>query len=485
MNEHAAEPGELPHTVYLDHTVRRAITAAGQRTHRYVTLEHLLLALLDDPDAAELLKAVGADATAIRGAVGHVVNNRMAAMVAPDGRQPTLSYRFDLLLQCANQDARRIGRRHIDGALALIAIAKDAESDASGILAANGFSAAAALAVMRRAPDVKRAPQPAPRPAKSAYPAMGSRTPQGQDRNRANGMRPEFSGQAAKLVAGGDSMEDMVLSVRTILEAEELKERERIAAEQRLEPQFKRNGHAPNAGMRAAEAADKLEPRIGPSRFETRAPRDASRANGFSESPAPAFDLEKSQSGEKRPAPGRRGRAGNVALLAKIFETVPRKTRVGVPAKFQISLSREEAGLLFGRASRRAPLRDSGIEPAWRAVSLRVSAPGGAFFVETLTPETQWMGDDPDGDARKTWAWTAFPRRAGTHGLRISMSAQSLTANGPGAVNALADQTIKVRVRGNFRLALGRIERGAYMLLAGSGLTIAAYYLLKIAGKLH
>ena len=61
MNDHSAGHAELPRSAYLDHTLRRAWNAAQQRSHRYVTLEHLLLALLDDPDATELLQAVDAD----------------------------------------------------------------------------------------------------------------------------------------------------------------------------------------------------------------------------------------------------------------------------------------------------------------------------------------------------------------------------------------------------------------------------------------
>ena len=50
---------------------------------------------------------------------------------------------------------------------------------------------------------------------------------------------------------------------------------------------------------------------------------------------------------------------------------------------------------------------------------------------------------------------------------------------------ALPDQTIKVRVGGNFWLALGRFVRAVFLMLAGSGLTITGYYAWKIAVKLH
>ncbi len=109
MNDRSAGHVELPRTAYLDHTLRRARTAAEQRSHRYVTLEHLLLALLDDPDALKLLQGAGADVAVIRSSVADAVNNRMASLVVPDGRPPNFSYKFNSLFVGASEDAARIG----------------------------------------------------------------------------------------------------------------------------------------------------------------------------------------------------------------------------------------------------------------------------------------------------------------------------------------------------------------------------------------
>ena len=492
MNEHIAGPEELPRTAYLDHTLRRARTAAEQRSHRYVTLEHLLLALLDDPDAGRLLQVIGADVAVIHSTVADAVNNRMTSLVVPDGRQASFSYRFDWLLQCANEDARDLGRREVDGALTLVAIAKDAESNASGILAANGFNPRAALELMKKPPPAQRAPQTAPKPVKNVpKPEVAARNSKGNQK-LANGDLSRAPGLAlaANMAAGGESMEDMIASVRTILEAEELKEREhsqRVAPAPRSEPHAKGNGGALKSGEHAANGT-RVEPRIGPSQPAKRHLHDASRISGFSEGAAPAFDLEKTPKPEKRAAPPRaaaRGKAGNVALVAKILENVPRKARVATPQKFQISMSKEEAGLLFGRLSRHAPQHTAATEPACRAITVRLTAPQGAFTLEALTPETQWLLERSANEAFGIWAWTAVPSANGLHYLKASISAREVAPNGPGAATALPDQTIKVRVRGNFWLAFGRFVRGVFFLLAGGGLTMTASYALKIAAKLH
>src|SRR6516164_731966 len=109
MNDHSAGYAELPRTAYLEHTLRRARTAAEQRSHRYVTPEHLLLALVDDPDAVQLLQAVDADIAVIRTAVADTVNHRMSALAVPDGRPPSFSYKFDTLFLSASEDALRSG----------------------------------------------------------------------------------------------------------------------------------------------------------------------------------------------------------------------------------------------------------------------------------------------------------------------------------------------------------------------------------------
>ena len=201
MSEQSAGHEELPRTAYLDHTLRRAKTAAEQRSHRSVTLDHLLLALLDDPDAARLLQTTGADVAVIHSTVADAVNNRMTSLVVPDGRPPSFSYRFGSVFASANEDAAGVGRKEIDGALALIAIARDVESNASVILTANGFTPEAALEAIRTPPPPQRAPQPSAAPQKPRQATIASvqkapvRNLKGQDQKPANAE----AAQAARL----------------------------------------------------------------------------------------------------------------------------------------------------------------------------------------------------------------------------------------------------------------------------------------------
>src|SRR5271165_4086024 len=109
MNDHSANYAELPRTAYLNNALRRARTSAEQRSHRYVTLEHLLLALLDDPDASRLLQAAGADVASIQTAISDAVNHRMGALADSRGSPPSFSHKFDTLFAGASEDAIRTG----------------------------------------------------------------------------------------------------------------------------------------------------------------------------------------------------------------------------------------------------------------------------------------------------------------------------------------------------------------------------------------
>ena len=53
-------------TLSLENALERALTAAGERAHEYATLEHPLLALTDDEDATDVLKACNVELTQLK-----------------------------------------------------------------------------------------------------------------------------------------------------------------------------------------------------------------------------------------------------------------------------------------------------------------------------------------------------------------------------------------------------------------------------------
>ena len=66
-------------------TLHRAIAFANQRKHEYAALEHLLLGLLDDPDAAVVMSACKVDALAMKEALIRYLDTQLAPLVVADG----------------------------------------------------------------------------------------------------------------------------------------------------------------------------------------------------------------------------------------------------------------------------------------------------------------------------------------------------------------------------------------------------------------
>mgnify|MGYP005813093249 CR=1 FL=1 len=506
MSDNPAEYAELPRSPYLDNALRRARTAAEQRSHRYVTLEHLLLALLDDPDAIGLLEATGADVPGLQSMTGAAVNHRMAALVDPSGRPPSFSHKFDSLFIGASEDAISLGRGEVCGAFALIAVAKDPESNASAILAANGFYPQAALQALAAALEAPPRPPSPPQAPPPAYQAVPAPEPQAAP-------LPPSDAQSSSGNDGPGLVEDMLVSARDILDAEERRQRgpepppSPQAPQSRREPQLRAEAppdrasklppQAPRQRPDHLEPGPSLEPRpaapAGPA-LEHRAPdrgpaMPARRPEPGFASPGPALpDAPESRRKGRGRQPSARGKEEPPGVLARVLEALPRKMRAGQAELVQIRLTKEDAGRLLARAPRRGQPQPAGeAPPVCRAIAMRLSAPEGGLFIETSQPETQWLadlpsflGDEPFG----AWAWTVIASESGPAPLSLSISAREVDANGVPAAYRLPEQTVKVRVLGNPRSRLWSIARGLLWLLTGSALAAGAIYVLGKTGTL-
>src|ERR1700755_866629 len=78
----------------LEQALHHAIKLASDRHHEYATLEHLLLALIDDADAGQVMKACNVDMEALRQAVQKYVDEELVTLVIEDGEegQPTTGF---------------------------------------------------------------------------------------------------------------------------------------------------------------------------------------------------------------------------------------------------------------------------------------------------------------------------------------------------------------------------------------------------------
>ncbi len=118
-------------TPALEESLQRAVAYANERRHEYVTLEHLLLSLLDDEDAIEVFKSCEADMEALRDSVMGYVDENLQTLAVEDHNgdaRPTAGFhkvvqRAVIHVQSANQD-------EVSGANVLVALYAARESHA-------------------------------------------------------------------------------------------------------------------------------------------------------------------------------------------------------------------------------------------------------------------------------------------------------------------------------------------------------------------
>jgi ATP-dependent Clp protease ATP-binding subunit ClpA len=114
----------------LEQALHRAIKLASDRHHEYATLEHLLLALVDDPDAAQVLKACNVDSEVLRGALRKYVDEELMTLVIEDGEDAKPTTGFQRVVQRAVLHVQNSGRDEVTGANVLVALFTERESHA-------------------------------------------------------------------------------------------------------------------------------------------------------------------------------------------------------------------------------------------------------------------------------------------------------------------------------------------------------------------
>jgi hypothetical protein len=121
-------------------TMHRARAYANQRKHKYSTLEHLLLALIDDVDASAVMKACKVDLGALRGKLTNYIDNDLKTLAIDDGGEPKLTAGFQRVVQRAEHYAEGRGRPARTGAELLVAIFAETESPAARLLGEQGMT---------------------------------------------------------------------------------------------------------------------------------------------------------------------------------------------------------------------------------------------------------------------------------------------------------------------------------------------------------
>ena len=210
-----------------------------------------------------------------------------------------------------------------------------------------------------------------------------------------------------------------------------------------------------DSGLRAEVRGD--QPTVGPS------------------APAQSAPSKEKSAGRKR---GRNAKAET----GQLAENIPRTMRVGKTERVEVRIAKASIKSL-------AENLDGG-GAAWqhqitvtKAMAVRMRAPDGGFFIETASPETQWIENNLGYGAEDfaSWRFLITPQSRGWSQLQIVVSARTIGADGVAAETALPDQVIEVKVRRNLKRTFARlfgwtiaaIVGGALSTFGESGMTTA------------
>ncbi len=118
----------------LEKALHQALTFANERHHEYATLEHLLLALIDDADAAAVMGACNVDLDALRKTLVEYVDNELSNLVTGYDEDSKPTSGFQRVIQRAVIHVQSSGREEVTGANVLVAIFAERESHAAYFL---------------------------------------------------------------------------------------------------------------------------------------------------------------------------------------------------------------------------------------------------------------------------------------------------------------------------------------------------------------
>ncbi len=118
----------------LEQSLHRGLALANERHHEYATLEHLLLALIDDQDAAAVMRACNVDTEKLKRNLTSYLESELDNLVTDGGEDSKPTAGFQRVIQRAVIHVQSSGREEVTGANVLVAIFAERESHAAYFL---------------------------------------------------------------------------------------------------------------------------------------------------------------------------------------------------------------------------------------------------------------------------------------------------------------------------------------------------------------
>jgi len=118
----------------LEQALHRALALANERRHEYATLEHLLLALVDDQDAAAVMRACNVDLEQLKANLTDYIDTELKNLAGSGREESKPTAGFQRVIQRAMIHVQSSGREEVTGANVLVAIFAERESHAAYFL---------------------------------------------------------------------------------------------------------------------------------------------------------------------------------------------------------------------------------------------------------------------------------------------------------------------------------------------------------------
>src|SRR5881275_1115197 len=124
----------------LEVSLHMAFVEARQKQHEFITVEHLLLAMLDNPSAAEVLKACGVDLDELRGVLTDFISEHTPRLAPHSDADTQPTQGFQRVIQRAILHVQSSGKKEVTGANVLVAIFGEKDSHAVYFLQQQGIA---------------------------------------------------------------------------------------------------------------------------------------------------------------------------------------------------------------------------------------------------------------------------------------------------------------------------------------------------------
>ena len=510
----ADEVGRIAMSSNLGESVTRAVGFTRAQSHSEVTLEHMLLALAEDPDAGLVLAASNVDLSRLVTDVSGYLSRLEDPGATGSDAEPAVSSALLRILEAAAAAAKGGQRREINGAIVLAAIVGDGKSPAAHILRSQGLTFEDAIRAIQRgagAPPTVRSDSGGTNTDNIPASARIGATPQEQAPPQ---VEPPVSYEPKPAEEAGAAIEEAPPSFAQPEVQSEKDEDSVVAAAspdaaEVSEPLLEAEPpHMPSSAPFPPPVpipSAPPEPAAQPSWTPPPAPMGAPRAQPDPTGPAPAQPAVAPSSAPavERPGPpplapwpeargpreaaprrlasvvpnkdnaastatGQQSRTSTRTEIGQLVENIPRNMRVAVPVLVEVRIARRDVeALAEGLQGGGAAYRHKVI--LTNAMSVRLRAPDGGFFIENASPETQWIEKTLllSSDEFASWRWNVTPREKGKKRLQLIISARTVSGDGLAAETALPDQVITVRVRTNFAKSVSRWAGWAVAALVG------------------